>query len=85
MSGRRPGFSHNPHVREKIRTSVLIDRLMKNAEADQEFMSANQIRCAEILLKKTLPDLTFNQNEHSGFEGGPLEIKLIAGRVNCDD
>jgi len=44
--------------RDKIQASQLVNRLNKHALADEEIMSSSQIRAAEILLKKTLPDLT---------------------------
>ena len=62
--------AHKAGVREKIRVAVLIDRLQRNAEADQEFMTPNQIKCAEILLKKSLPDLSSVQ--HTGDAENPI-------------
>ena len=44
--------------RDKIQCSQLINRLNKHALSDEEIMTASQIRAAEILLKKKLPDLT---------------------------
>lgn len=45
--------------RAKIKTSMLINRLNDNALGELETeMTTGQIRSAEILLKKTLPDLT---------------------------
>lgn len=46
------------HHRDKIKASVLMDRLQKNAlgELTPE-MTSQQIKSAEILLKKTVPDL----------------------------
>ena len=44
--------------RDKIQASQLINRLNKHALSDEEIMTSSQIRAAEILLKKTLPDLT---------------------------
>ena len=43
------------HHREAIKTSMLIKRLQKHAV--NECMSTTQIRAAEILLNKTLPNL----------------------------
>ena len=43
--------------RKRIQTSALITRLQKNALGDVELMTPAQIKSAEILLKKTLPDL----------------------------
>lgn len=42
--------------REKIRTSMLINRL-QNHVAGRIEMSSTQLRAAEILLRKNLPDL----------------------------
>lgn len=56
--GRKAGFRHSDAVREKIRVGVLLERLMANALADQEFMTSGQIKSAEILLRKAIPDLS---------------------------
>lgn len=57
--------------RDKIRTSMLINRL-QNHVAGRVEMSASQVRAAEILLRKRLPDL--NSTELSGPGGGPVEV-----------
>lgn len=57
--------------RDKIRTSMLINRL-QNHVAGRVEMSASQVRAAEILLRKRLPDL--NSTELSGPGGGPIEV-----------
>lgn len=57
--------------REKIRTSMLVNRLQNHAAGRIE-MSATQIRAAEILLRKRLPDLS--ATELSGPGGGPIEV-----------
>lgn len=44
--------------RDKIQVSQLVNRLNKHALSDEEIMTSSQIRAAEILLKKKLPDLT---------------------------
>ena len=44
--------------RDKIQATQIIKRLNNHALSDEEIMTASQIRAAEILLKKTLPDLT---------------------------
>ncbi len=44
--------------REKIQTSQLINRLQKNGLAQEEFLTQGQIRSIEILLKKSVPDLS---------------------------
>ena len=48
--------------RERIKTGVLIDRLVKHASGELE-LSTTQIQAARILLNKTLPDL--RATEHS--------------------
>lgn len=48
--------AHDERTRAKIQTSQLINRLFSHANGDAE-MSATQVRAAEVLLKKTLPDL----------------------------
>ena len=57
----------NPHRgdawREKIQTSMLVNRLYDNALGLIE-LSQGQLKSIEILLKKTIPDL--KSIEHSG-------------------
>jgi hypothetical protein len=55
--------------REKIKVSQLLNRLQDNGLADKNFLDPNQIRCIEILLRKTLPDLSAveHQGEVQGF------------------
>jgi len=57
--------------RDKIQASQLINRLMKHALADEDVMTVSQVRAAEMLLKKTLPDL--KQVEHTG-DTGPIRL-----------
>lgn len=58
--------------REKIRTSMLINRLQNHVVGRIE-MSATQLRAAEILLKKNLPDL--QAVVHSGDPDSPIVHK----------
>lgn len=48
-------------TRQKVQASQLINRLQDHVLGTVE-LSATQVRAAEILLKKTLPDLTENKN-----------------------
>ena len=50
-------------VRERIRVGVIVNRLQKHALGEVE-MTPTQIRAAEVLLKKAIPDLS--AVEHSG-------------------
>lgn len=55
--GRPKGTPHNDRARERIRTSMLINRLEKIAEGKVE-AEPHQVTAALGLLKKTLPDLS---------------------------
>lgn len=54
---------HQESVREKIKASQLINRLQDHI-LGKVVLDASQIRAIEILLKKSLPDLS--AVEHSG-------------------
>ena len=72
--GVRLNPKHDEKTRAKIQTSQIINRLMKNINGEVE-MSSSQVRSAEILLKKTLPDL--QSVEHSALvqhENKPIII-----------
>ena len=54
----RKDTTHSALVRKRIQTSQLVTRLETNALSNDEIMTPGQIRSAEILLKKAVPDLT---------------------------
>jgi len=62
-------------VRQKIQTANIITRLQKHVDGDVE-MSATQVRAAEILLQKVVPNLasieSFNQTEVSVISTEPI-------------
>jgi hypothetical protein len=62
---------HQDEVRAKIQASQLINRLTDHALGEVE-LSTTQVRAIEILLKKTIPDLS--AVEHSGDEDNPVKI-----------
>ena len=62
-AGRKPGYKHTDIVRERIRISMIVSRLHKHIAGEID-LTPTQIRAAEILLKKKLPDLS--SVEHSG-------------------
>lgn len=70
--GIRLNPEHDARTRAKIQTSQLINRLQTNALADAEVMTSGQIKSAEILLRKTLPDLSAVQV--SGDPENPLHV-----------
>jgi hypothetical protein len=49
--------THQETVRAKIQTSQLINRLEKHALGELD-LSASQIKAIEVLIRKTLPDLS---------------------------
>lgn len=63
---------HQDMVRDKIQASQLVNRLEDHALGDVE-LSQTQIKAIEILLKKTLPDLS--AVEHTGDEENPVVVK----------
>lgn len=65
---------HSDEVRAKIKTSQLINRLTDHALGALK-LSPTQVRSIEILLKKTIPDLSAVQ--HSGDEDNPVAFKRI--------
>ncbi len=73
MAGRPMNKLHQADVREKIKSSQLINRLTDHALGDLE-LSNTQVRAIEILLKKSIPDLS--AIEHKGDDGGPLSIVI---------
>lgn len=70
MAARKLRPKHSDEIRAKIQASVLIDFLTKHVRGERE-MSATQVRSAEILLKKSVPDLS--SIELTGADGGPVE------------
>ena len=57
---------HQDEVRKKIQASQLINRLTDHA-FDKIEMSSTQVKAAEILLKKSIPDLS--QVQGTGDDG----------------
>jgi hypothetical protein len=67
---------HDARTRAKIQTSQLVNRLnaIGMGEAD---CSPTQMKAIEILLRKSLPDLT--SVALTGGEGGPVQITVSTG------
>lgn len=60
----------------KIQAGVILDRLVKHVNGEID-MSASQIKAADILLKKTIPDLA--RSEVTGADGGAQEMVIRWG------
>lgn len=57
MAARKIRKFHTDEIRAKIQTSQLINRLTDHALGKIE-LSPTQVRSIEVLIKKTLPDLS---------------------------
>jgi hypothetical protein len=66
--------SHQDDVRTKIQVSQLINVLQNHALGISEDLPASRLRAIEILLKKTLPDLSQVEATHSGEVGLTVQI-----------
>lgn len=57
MAARTRKVKHDDFTREKIRTTQLVNRLEKHALGEIS-MEPTQVRAIEVLLRKSLPDLS---------------------------
>ena len=85
---RRLNPKHDEQTRAKIQTSQLVNRLNKNAlgELPKE-MTNGQIKSAEILLKKTLPDLqsiTYSGDDDEPIVVNHVGLSSLMDRVNTE-
>ena len=69
---------HQDEVRTKIQTSQLINVLQNHAlGADEIDITPTRMKAIEILLKKSLPDLS--STEITGDSEHPISIKVVTG------
>lgn len=78
MAARLNG-AHQADIRAKIKTSQLINRLqdfvldgVDPKTGNPVEVDSGRLKAIEILLRKSLPDLSAVQ--HTGDEGGPLQV-----------
>ena len=73
--GVRLNPKHDERTRTKIQTSQIINRLKKLVKGEIE-MTSQQVRAAEILLRKSLPDL--QAIEYAGAKEGhePVNVTI---------
>lgn len=69
------GLHFNARFRARVKAGMLRKRLQDHALSDKELMTPSQIRAAEILLKKCVPDLS--AAEITGEDGGPIVTKIV--------
>lgn len=68
---------HQQEVRAKIQASQIINRLQNHLDGEVE-LSSTQVKAAEILLRKSIPDLS--ATELSGDAENPLRGILSWGK-----
>lgn len=74
MAARKMNKLHQEDVRAKIQASQLVNVLQNHALNGGEF-EPTRMKAIEILLKKSLPDLT--SVELTGADGGALTIQVV--------
>ena len=71
MAARTKAVRLSEEWRERIRTAGILERLEKAAMGETE-VTPTQLKAAEIVLRKTLPDLA--RTEVTGNDGAPQEL-----------
>lgn len=71
---------HSDMVRAKIQASELINVLQDHAMGLTEELSSSRMKAIEILLKKSIPDLS--AVELTGDPEAPVVMKVITGVPN---
>lgn len=66
---------HQDEIRQKIKTSQLINRLQDHALDAGVDLSQTQLKAIEILLRKSMADLS--QIEHSGDPENPVTVAQV--------
>lgn len=81
MAGRPIGKLHQDDVRRKIQASQLINVLQEHALKGTKDFDPTRMKAIEILLKKSLPDLS--SVEITGADGGPIDHSLTVNFVGA--
>lgn len=78
------GKLHQDDVRAKIQAGQLVKVLQQQALGEIDDLSLPRMKAIEILLRKSLPDLS--AVEHMGEGGGPVrhavEMHIVDGKDN---
>lgn len=78
MAARKLRPFHTDEIRAKIQTSQLINRLTDHAFG-KVALEASQVRSIEVLLRKSIPDLS--AVTLTGAEGGAVQIEAVGWNV----
>ena len=73
MAARKNKVTLSHEWRQRIRSGVILQRLEKAALGELEISPASH-KAAEIVLRKTIPDLA--RHEHSGQNGQPMKLQI---------
>jgi hypothetical protein len=76
MAARKRAIKHDENTRLKIQAAQLINRLQDHA-AGKVDLSTTQVRAIEVLLRKTLPDLSDVRME---VDAQPITFQLDLGK-----
>lgn len=76
MAARKRAIRHDDNTRAKIQAAQLINRLTAHACGELE-LSSTQVRAIEVLLRKTLPDLSDVRME---VDSAPITFQLDLGK-----
>lgn len=73
MAARKRKTVLSDEWKEKIRAGVIMQRLLSHVEGDSE-MSSTQVKAADILLRKIVPDLA--RTELTGENGSAIKFEV---------
>ena len=81
MAARKRAIRHDDNTRMKIQAAQLINRLTAHACGELE-LSSTQVRAIEVLLRKTLPDLSDVRME---VDSAPITFQLDLGKPTKEE
>lgn len=81
MAARKRAIRHDDNTRAKIQAAQLINRLTAHACGELE-LSSTQVRAIEVLLRKTLPDLSDVRME---VDAAPITFQLDLGKPEPEE
>ena len=79
MAARKLRTRHSDEIRQKIQASQLINVLQNHALGDGSEISPSRMKAIEILLRKSVPDLS--AVELSGDEDAPVVVNQIVRTI----
>lgn len=80
---KRHALEHSPLTRARIKTGMLIKRLSDHVEGKCE-LTATQVRAAEVLLRKKMPDLSTSHIEGTVVHSFVDFLRAVNARPTLD-